>query len=559
LPDGVWGAHRNFGPEVRGTLEITRAGQAWRARIAGHDQPIVVDGARLTFELAGARGGFVGRLGSDNLIHGHWLQPPTVNDGAKLASPVVLRPTTSGLWRGVVVPREDEFTLFLVVSRAADGTQRAFLRNPDRNIGLFWQIDRVAQTGDRVRLTGKFRGRGKEELFGEGIYHAEDHRLSIHFPLRGGTFDFTPVADDLTSDFYPRGAKPAPYRYVPPVAAGDGWKVATLAEVGMTGEPIEELVHVLEKPPSSLHDADIHGFLIARHGKLVAEEYFHGFHRERAHETRSAAKSVTATLVGAVIQSGTKLATSTRVYDLSYPHPPKDVEPRKRAMTVEHLLTMASGYDCDDWAGGRPGGEDTLMDEQPDKDYYRYTLQLPMELAPGKQAVYCSINANLLGAVVTASTQRPVFELFHELIAEPLQINRYYLYLQPTGEPYLGGGQKFLPRDFMKFGQLMLDGGVWNGKRVVSQDFATRASSPLVKLRDQPADTQYGYLWWTTDYKYAGRTVRAYFASGNGGQEVVVVPELDLVIATYGGSYNDKGGLVMVREYIPKYILAAVK
>jgi CubicO group peptidase (beta-lactamase class C family) len=181
-----------------------------------------------------------------------------------------------------------------------------------------------------------------------------------------------------------------------------------------------------------------------------------------------------------------------------------------------------------------------------------------MELAPGVEAVYCSINPNLLGAVVAAATKTPVLELLDQLVARPLQLGRYYVPLQPTGEPYLGGGMKVLPRDFMKIGQLLLDRGVWKRARVVSADFAARASSSLVTLRNQRAPMKYGYLWWTTEYQHRGRTVHAYFASGNGGQEVVVIPALDLVIATYGGSYGDRGGWVMIREHIPSFILPAI-
>ncbi len=127
---------------------------------------------------------------------------------------------------------------------------------------------------------------------------------------------------------------------------------------------------------------------------------------------------MTATLVGAAIEHKAKLATSTLVYDLLYKGAlPADLDPRKRDMTVEHLLTMSSGFDCDDWAGSRPDSEDTLTDEQQDPDYYRVTLQLPMELAPGKQAIYCSINPNLLGAVLAAITGRSGLELFDELVA----------------------------------------------------------------------------------------------------------------------------------------------
>jgi CubicO group peptidase (beta-lactamase class C family) len=92
-----------------------------------------------------------------------------------------------------------------------------------------------------------------------------------------------------------------------------------------------------------------------------------------------------------------------------------------------------------------------------------------------------------------------------DLIAEPLQIQRYYLNVQPTGEPYLGGGMYFLPRDFTKFAQLMLDGGVWNGRRILSKEFALRASTPLVTLRGQRSGMRYGYLWWTIEYPTKAR------------------------------------------------------
>ena len=550
--EGIWEAHRSFGPAVRGTLELVNVGDDVVARIAGLTQRVSFKNQTVSFELPDGKGSFIGRRGSMTEIPGHWIQPPTVNDGARFASPLTLRPNGDGGWLGEVVPLEDEWTIYLVISRAPDGTLGGFIRNPDRNMGVFWKLDRIEHTGDRVKLVGKWRGRGDEQTFGEGTFR--DGKLAIDFPQRGGVYDFTPLADN--SKFYARGAKtPPPWRYQPPPAQDDGWQVTTLDEAGMTAGPIAELVKVIDKPATALTDPDIHGLLVARDGKLVVEEYFHGYGRDRPHETRSAAKSVTATLVGSAIATG-QLALTTRVYDLLSP---KERDPKKRAMTVEHLLTMASGYDCDDGAGDRPGSENVVSDEQKDPDYYRYTLQLPMELAPGKESIYCSINPNLLGAVLAKATGRPLLDVFHDGFAEPLGIKRYHLNLQPTGEPYFGGGQKYLPRDFMKMGQMMLDRGVWNGKRIISKEFATRAGSPLVTLRKQGPGLHYGYLWWTIDYPHRGKTLHAYFATGNGGQVVVVIPELQLVVAGYGGSYAAPGGLLMANEYIPRYILPAVK
>jgi CubicO group peptidase (beta-lactamase class C family) len=164
-----------------------------------------------------------------------------------------------------------------------------------------------------------------------------------------------------------------------------------------------------------------------------------------------------------------------------------------------------------------------------------------------------------VGGVVARAAKKPGLRLFQQLLAEPLQIARYYFGVSPTGDFFLGGGAWFLPRDFMKFGQLHLNGGTWNGRRILPAEWSRRATSPLVKF-SETSRAGYGYLWWTYAYPYNGRTVRAYFASGNGGQEVIAIPELDLLIAVYGGNYNDwETGVKFLTEDVPKYVLPAVK
>jgi CubicO group peptidase (beta-lactamase class C family) len=114
---------------------------------------------------------------------------------------------------------------------------------------------------------------------------------------------------------------------------------------------------------------------------------------------------------------------------------------------------------------------------------------------------------------------------------------------------------QFLPRDFMKIGQLMLNGGTWQGRRILGNEFVARASAPLHELHS----IKYGLLWWSIEYPYRDRTVRAFFAGGNGGQGVIVIAELDLVVATYGGNYADRVGLYMQQELTPNQILPAVR
>jgi CubicO group peptidase (beta-lactamase class C family) len=424
---------------------------------------------------------------------------------------------------------------------------------PGRLIGL-WQAKR--RFGPDVRGTLVIdRRAGNWQALAEGTYH--DETPSLWLPSSGGTFDFSRVKSTDSCDFYPRGRPGAPYVYAPPRQEDDGCPTASLDDVGLSRTGIERFVRMLiDTPMDSIHAPQIHGVLIARHGKLVLEEYFHGEAGDKLHDTRSAAKSLTATLLGAAIRAGMPIDVSTPVYStMNGGTLPSGLDPRKRAMTVEHLLTMSSGLDCDDSNDNSPGNEDVMQDQTKEPDWYRYTMALPMVRTPGEKSVYGSTNPNLLGGVLGRISGRWLPDLFHDLLAEPLGITRYAMNLTPTGDAYMGGGVRFRPRDFMKFGQLMLDGGQWHGRAIATPEWCLRATSPLCKI----AGRNYGCLWWMADYPYKAGTVRAFFAGGNGGQIVMGIPDLDLVIAFYGGSYSDRVSLLPQQEYVPKYILAAVQ
>jgi CubicO group peptidase (beta-lactamase class C family) len=121
----------------------------------------------------------------------------------------------------------------------------------------------------------------------------------------------------------------------------------------------------------------------------------------------------------------------------------------------------------------------------------------------------------------------------------------------------MGGGMQILPRDFLKLGQLMLDGGTWHGKRVLTREFVARATSPLFPIGAR--GRRYGYLWWAYDVPYNGRTLHAFFALGNGGQTVMAVPDLDLVVAFMGGNYGDVPMLFSkTNPFVAERILPAV-
>lgn len=551
--EGLWKAKRWFGPFARGPLIVQRSGSAYTAEVMGKTVPVRMDQGELSFELPNGQGSFRGRLQDGGVLRGHWYQPAAIN--GKYASPVQLKPDGPDRWSGQVVPHEDTFTLYLLARKRPDGSLGVFLRNPERDFGAWLGVDRLVREGNAVKLIGKRPGQKVEGELAAGAYDADNGVITLNFPYRGGTYDFR--RDDDQSDFYPRGKSPGRYVYHPPPARDDGWPTATLEEVDIDRAGIESFIQrILDTPMESVDSPEIHGILIARHGKLVLEEYFHGEHRDKLHDTRSAAKSVTATVVGAAMRAGAPLKPSTPVYQVMNGGAfPADLEPRKRAMTLEHLLTMSSGYFCDDTNPEAPGNEEAMLDQSDEPDYYRFTLKVPMASEPGEKAVYCSINPNLALGVVGRATGESPMDTFDRLLGIPMKINRYGWSLDPAGHPFGGGSMQLLPRDFMKFGQLMLDGGVWQGHRLLDRDFVARASAPLYHLRG----ITYGYLWWGIDFPYKNRTVHAFFAGGNGGQAVIVIPALDLVIATYAGNYSSKGTVNTSQNLPPRYILPAVR
>jgi CubicO group peptidase (beta-lactamase class C family) len=548
VPDltGLWTASLRFGPDVRGTLLVMRTSDGWRADISGYS----VQSQTLSFELPDKQGNFKGKtVGRE--IHGYWIQPRTNYNGGRYATPVTLVPDGTGRWRGTVTPWDDRFTMFFPLTAAGPGKYNTYLRNPDRNLGRFFRVSRVEVHRDSVQFIGN-QGEG-ERVLTQGIY---DQGGIWGVRLRGGAYDFAKVADTTASGFYPRG-RPAPhYRYAAPLDLNDGWPVASVTDVGISRDSIERLVQLLiDLPMDSLTAVQVHSLLIARNGKLVVEEYFHGYDRDLPHELRSASKTMLSVLIGAANTAGIRIPLDTPVYQTMLGATPANLDPRKRAMTLEHLLSMNAGFECDpDTAAPRTADED-VMGQNGVQDYYRYTLNVPLNAAPGEKVYYCSAEPNLAGGMVEKITGQPQLELFDRLLGRPLQLRRYHLGLQPSGEVYGGGGHLFTSRDFLKFAQLMLDGR-WGGKQILSQNWVQRSRAPLLDL--SPTQ-QYRLLWNSREYDYAGSKTRAYFLAGNGGQVSVAFPELDLVIVLTGANYNNPATPMWRRIYGFQDILAAVR
>ena len=551
---GLWAAEQTYGPMVRGELTIDTRGSEWHAYIAGFDAAVEHRKQQVRFALPGDQGEFRGRWAADKKqILGEWIQPPGPTASQRYASPVRLQELMRGVWRGTVAPLDQRITFFLMVDRNADGNLGAYIRNPEHNwFGRGWYV--LTASSDKVTLT-----RGKQQL--EGRYDAESDALLLDLVDGAPPLRCTRRRREEALGFVPRLAGPA-YRYQQPIDEKDAWQTGSLAEAGLDPKPLAALVEKILTADPAENSLDIQSLLIARHGKLVLEEYFYGFSGDRAHDMRSASKTFATMLVGIARDQGAKIGAESPALAFfpQYPSIAK-LDERKRKMTLGDLMNMASGL-CDD--GDPKSGEDAMQEQNEQPDWYKFALDLPMRKDPGgTDAVYCSSNLNLTGGAVRHATGRWLPEFFDDFVAQPLQFQGFYMNLMPTGEGYMGGGLYLRPRDQLKVGQVYLAGGVWNGKRVLSREWiqeSLQQRTSFASMGDfDPPVHGYGYGWHTRVHQAGNKTYRDFFMGGNGGQNLIVLPEFDMVVLFSGGSYGEANKFFRWEwELVPTYIIPAV-
>jgi CubicO group peptidase (beta-lactamase class C family) len=259
-------------------------------------------------------------------------------------------------------------------------------------------------------------------------------------------------------------------------------------------------------------------------------------------------------MVGAAKLHGASLRETTPVYSLlAHDRSIAAKEPRKQRITLAHLLTHSSGLACDDGDKDSPGNEGTLQ-SQP--DWNRYMLELPVVHEPGSKYAYCSGGLHLAGAMLRRATGLWLPELFDRYLARVMGIERYAINLAPNGDMYAGGGVQMRPRDLLKFGQLYLDGGTWNGRRLVDADWVKRSTQHQIRTNNNGSD---GYAWHRNVLRANGREYQEYEANGNGGQFLIVIPELELAVVFTAGNYVQY--LIWRRlrdEIVPQYVMSAI-
>ena len=343
---------------------------------------------------------------------------------------------------------------------------------------------------------------------------------------------------------------PGPYVYAVPESTGDGWAVMAAEAAGLASAPLEEATSAVRS--GSYPGVD--SMVVVRGGALVHEAYFNDYSREKRHDLRSATKSFTSTLVGIAIEQRHLDGVSQRVLPLLGGESGlSNVDDRKRAMTVESLLTMTPGLDCDDWNAGSPGNEEKMYKQ---KDWVRFILDLPMVAPPRERFGYCTGGVVVLGAALGRATGMRADAYARQVLFGPLGISGEEWEFTPTGAVDTGGHLHLRPRDMAKFGLLFLRKGDWAGRRIVSEAWVARSTSFVVRTI---TGEEYGYLWWRRTAQRSGTAVETFYAIGNGGQQIIVAPSLDLVAVFTGSNYDSSAGAQFPQKLFDTYVLAAVR
>lgn len=250
----------------------------------------------------------------------------------------------------------------------------------------------------------------------------------------------------------------------------------------------------------------------------------HPFYQGRdVHTLQSVTKSVTATLIGVALTRGeiesldAPLLSFFENYDLS------GVDERLHEATLEDLLTMRSGIEWHEQ--DRPLDEtNTTLQLERSGDWIQFTLNQPMDAAPGEKWAYSSGGSHLMSGIIKHATGSYADAYAEAHLFGPLGIDAYHWKKTPKGFPDTEGGLYLEAEQLAKIGYLYLRGGDWDGQRLLDPAFVAAATARQVERVNAPG-WGYGYQWWRLDRD----GVEVWAGLGFGGQFLLVLPEHDLI------------------------------
>jgi CubicO group peptidase (beta-lactamase class C family) len=326
------------------------------------------------------------------------------------------------------------------------------------------------------------------------------------------------------------------------------WPESSPELQGLNTEMFEHAFQAADAIPN------MYGLVVIRKGTLIAERYFHGQTMFRANHLHSASKSFTSALVGILLRENFIQNLDQKMMDFFPEYASSLPDPRKHQITLRHLLTMRAGFAWDE----------TVADLEAylvSPDWVGYALNLPLRYNPGQAFLYSSVQSNLLSAIITKASGLSTKEFAEKYIYEPLGISIPQWYQDPQGY-YLGGHTMYIsPRDMARFGLLYLQKGRIDLQQIVPAAWIEESWKCTGHSGWDWGPVQYegyGYQWWLG--KLSGYDI--FFAAGKGGQFILTVPELEMVVVTTadGDSWVGSGAQNQdILRLIDRYILQAAR
>lgn len=293
----------------------------------------------------------------------------------------------------------------------------------------------------------------------------------------------------------------------------------------------------------ALEKENFYTCLVLKKGNYFFEYFRNPFHRKKLQKLNSCTKSFVSALVGIAIEKKYIPGLETPIVEY-FPSLKKDKDPRKSQITIEHLLTMSAGFDWPEfgeWNYNPP----MLRSEH----WVQFVLDRPMKDPPGKATNYNTGCSQLLTAIlhqVTGDLQ----SFAEKHLFEPLNISNYRWQEDPQGIKIGGYGLHLQTADIAKFGQMYLDNGVYNQRRVINEEWIRASTTPRFAHEHPIARMigQYACHWWCTDMQ-EGNSI--FFSIGFGGQILIVAPKLEMVVVMTGDNYsNTLRPLHLFKQYL---------
>lgn len=314
-------------------------------------------------------------------------------------------------------------------------------------------------------------------------------------------------------------------------------------------------LNILEARISNFEHKDFVGVVVIKDSKLVIEWYYNTFWRKQILDIRSAGKSITSLLLGVAVKDGLIQNLDQDVHSFFSKEKYPSLHDDYKKIKIKDLLDMSSGLDADSDDGQTPGHVQHWGGQD---EWVKYILGVPMAEEPGKRWVYADINAALIGAIIEEKSGMSLRDFAKEKVFDPLGIEQFYWYTNASNQTVAAGTLYLSTLDFAKLGVLVANKGKWGDEQIIQADYIEKLLARKVfHFTDSSSNiNSYGMLWYKKQSTIKGKKIDYLWASGRGGNQLIVIPEKNTVIALTSTAYGPNYGHARARTILTELLQA---